>query len=269
MTHVRPARRWPRSAIAAGRWALAGLLCLALGGCATPPPAEAPAPPAPAEPAPAAASSPPPACPSCDEQEREVARLRRELAAREEELRELRTNQREQVKIIQESTREVTRAKVKLRRLATQAEAASYIAEVEVALASSRAAGGAAATSALLDLAQATIAATAAPFAQGDYGTAMDRAAQAEQLIAVAADLQGQARSRAPVSGEMLLQASIPLRASVDGPLRREPRRSAAVAGSVKKGAPVVARAYKGGWLRVDTEGGRSGWIEHSKLGAR
>ena len=52
------------------------------------------------------------------------------------ELRELRTNQREQVKVIQESTREATRAKVKLRRLATQAEAASYIAEVEVAMAS-------------------------------------------------------------------------------------------------------------------------------------
>ena len=96
-----------------------------------------------------------------------------------------------------------------------------------------------------------------------------ESAAQAEQLIAVAADLQGQAGSRAPVSGEVLLQASIPLRASVDGPLRRQPRRGAAVAGSVKKGAPVVARAYKGGWLRVDAEGGRSGWIEHSKLGAR
>ena len=129
-----------------------------MSGCATPPPAESPVP--------VTATVPEPTCPSCDEQNREIAWLRRELAGREAELRELRTNQREQVKVIQESTREVTRAKVKLRRLATQAEVASYIAEVEVALESLRASRGAAATSPLLELAQAMITSTAAPFAR-------------------------------------------------------------------------------------------------------
>ena len=203
MTHVCLAHEAQLPRIAAGLRAVAWLVGLAMSGCASPPQ---------------------PACPSCDEHNREIAWLRRELAGREAELRDLRTNQREQVKVIQESTREVTRAKVKLRRLATQAEAASYIAEVEVALESLRASRNAAATSPLLELAQAMITSTAAPFAQGDYGAAMDRAAQAEQLIAVVADNQARSRSRRQVSGEVLLQVSIPLRVTVEGHLRRQPR---------------------------------------------
>jgi hypothetical protein len=257
-----------QSAIAHRLGTVAWVLGLAVSGCATPP-SEPPAGPAPAPPAPVAATVPEPACPSCDEQHREIARLRQDLAGREAELRELRASQREQVKVIQESTREAARAKVKLRRLATQAEAASYIAEVEVALASLRAAPGAAATSPLLDLAQAMIAATAGPFAQGDYGAAMDRAAQAEQLIAVAADLQAGSKARARASGEVLLQVSIPLSVTIEGQLRRQPLRSAPVAGVLKKDAPVVARAYKGSWLRVEAEDGRSGWFEPSRLGVR
>ncbi|MEO6065706.1 MAG: hypothetical protein ABIP49_08025 [Lysobacterales bacterium] len=195
--------------------------------------------------------------------------MRQDLAGREAELRDLRSSQREQVKVIQESTRRVARAKVKLRRLATQAEAASYIAEVEVELELLRASAGAASKSPLLELAQAMITSTAAPFAQADYQTAMDRAAQAEQLIAVVADNHARSRSRAWASGEMLLQVPIPLRVTVDVHLLRQPRRSAGDAGGLKKDSPVLARAYRGSWLRVETEGGRSGWVEQSQLGAR
>ena len=111
------------------------LLSSALGGCVTPPPAMSP--PAPAPPPPEAKALTP-TCPSCEEQNREIARLRQDLANLEGQLRDQRSSQRDQVKVLQESTREVTRAKVKLRRLATQADAASYIAEVEVAMESLR-----------------------------------------------------------------------------------------------------------------------------------
>src|SRR5206468_12651297 len=108
-----------RSAIAL---AVAWSLCSMLNGCATPPPPE------PATPVPApVAAAPMPTCPSCDEQTHEIARLRQDLATRDAEVRDLRSSQRDQAKVLQESTREVTRAKVKLRRLATQADAASYI----------------------------------------------------------------------------------------------------------------------------------------------
>jgi hypothetical protein len=267
MTHVRAAHRPQQSVIAAVIRAAAWMLGLAMGGCATPPPSEPPVVPAPA--APVAATAPEPTCPSCDEQNREIARLRQDLAGREAELRELRTNQREQVKVIQESTREATRAKVKLRRLATQADAASDIAEVEVALASLRKAPGAAASGPLLDLAQALIVSTAAPFAQGDYGIAMERAAQAEQLIAAAADLRGESNSRLRPSREVLLQVSIPLSVTGEGHLRRHPLRSAPITAVLRKNSPVIARAYRANWLRVEAEDGRSGWVDPAQLGAR
>jgi hypothetical protein len=209
------------------------------------------------------------ACPSCDDEARENARLRQDLAAREAELRDLRSSQRDQVKVLQESTREVTRAKVKLRRLATQADAASYIAEVEVAMESLRASPGTGSTVPLMSLAQSILQSTAVPFARGDYGVAMDRAAQAEQLItAVAAD-RSRPRSRSRAQGQTVLQVAIPLQATADSNLHRQPLRSAPVVAALKPGSPVIAYAYKGSWLQVETENGRSGWIAQGQVGAR
>src|SRR6266700_903159 len=195
-----------RSTIAPGLWTVVWLLSSALSGCVTPPPAVAPPTPVPV---PLEASVRGPTCPSCEEQTLEIARLRQDLANREAELRDLRSNQRHQVKVLQESTREVTRAKVKLRRLATQADAASYIAEVEVAMESLRSSLGATSTVPLMALAQGILESTAAPFAQGDYGVAMDRAAQAEQLIALLADNEVRPGLLPRVPREMPLQVAI------------------------------------------------------------
>ena len=210
-----------------------------------------------------------PACPACVDQSFEISRLRQDLAAREAELKDLRSSQREQVKAIQESTREVTRAKARVRRLATQADAASYLAEVEVALNALKASSPASPPVPLMPLAQALVDAAAAPFAQGDYATAMDRAAQAEQLIAVIADSRAQPAGRARVPGEVLLQAAIPLRLTVDSGLRREPLAKAPVVVALRKDSLVVAHAYRGSWMRVETEDGRSGWVAQADLGAR
>ena len=240
------------------------LLSSVLSGCVTAPPAVPPLLPSPL---PVEATVRERTCPSCEEQNREIARLRQDLANRDAELRDLRSNQRDQVKVLQESTREVTRAKVKLRRLATQADAASDIAEVEVAMESLRSSLGAASTVPLMVLAQGILDSTAAPFAQGDYGVAMDRAAQAEQLIALVADNQVRPGSPPRVPREVPLQVAVPLKVTVDSKLRRQPLGKARVVAVLKKDSPLVARAYKAGWMRVDTEDGRSGWVDQMRLG--
>ena len=97
----------------------------------------------------------------------------------------------------------------------------------------------------------------------------MDRAAQAEQVIAVIADSRNPAPGRARVPGEVLLQVTIPLRLTVDSRLRREPLPKAGVVTVLKKDSLLVAHAYKGGWMRVETEDGRSGWVAQAELGAR
>lgn len=202
------------------------------------------------------------------DQSQEIARLRQDLASREAELKDLRSNQRDQVKVIQESAREATRAKAKLRRLATQADAASYLAEVEVALKALRGSLPAAIPQPMLSLAQDLLDSAAAPFKDGDYGAAMDRAAQAEQLVTVVAD-QAQQAGRARVPGEVPLSVTIPLKVVADTQLRREPAPKAAPVAPVKKDSPVTAQAYKGSWMRVETEDGRTGWMSQAQLGAR
>ena len=92
-----------RSRIALALQSTIWTLGVALSGCATPPPIEP------------EATARATTCPSCVEQTREIERLRQDLSAREAELRDLRSSQRDQVKELQESTREVARAKVKLR----------------------------------------------------------------------------------------------------------------------------------------------------------
>lgn len=210
-----------------------------------------------------------PTCPTCEEQIREIARLSQDLANREAEVRDLRSSQRDKVKELQESTREATRARVRLRRLATQADAASYIAEVEVAMAALHATLGAKSTVALLVLAQDILESTAAPYALGDYGGAMDRAAQAEQLIALVAQFQLRSGSRRRMPGEVPLQVSIPLKVTMDSNLRRQPLGKAPVVGVLKKNSPLVAHAYKGSWMQVETKDGRSGWVDQIRLGVR
>ena len=244
--------------------AVVSLLSLTLADCATTPPA---APPTPAHVQRDAAAREA-TCPSCEEQIRETARLRQDLANREVELRDLRSNQRDQVRVLQESTREVTRAKVKLRRLATQADAASYIAELEVSLESLRGSLGGTSAVPLMLLAQSILESAAAPFMRGDYGAAMDRAAQAEQLIAVVHDNVGPS-SLARVSKEVQLQLAIPLKVTADSKLHRRPLGKAPVVGVLKKDSPLIAYAHKGSWMLVETEDGRTGWIDQIRLVSR
>ena len=241
------------------------LVAVALAGCVTAPPPE----PAPLPPPALVVTLPEPLCPACMDQSAEISRLRQDLASRESELRDLRSSQRDQVKVIQESKSEVTRAKAKLRRLATQADAASYIAEVEVALKALRSSLPATPATPMLSLAQGFLESSAAPFAQGDYGTAMDRAAQAEQLLIVVADNQAANGARARVPGEVPLHVTIPVKALADSHLRREPLPKAPVLTVLKKDSPLVAHAYKGAWMRVETEDGKSGWITQAQLAAR
>jgi hypothetical protein len=256
-----------RSTNAPRLWAVVWLLSATVCGCVTPPPA---APPLPMSvPVPLETTVRGSVCSTCEEQTREIARLRQDLANREMELLDLRSHQRDQVKVLQESTRELTRTKVRLRRLATQADAASYIAEVEVALASLRSSLGATKSVPLLDTAQGILASTAAPFAQGDYGVAMDGAAQAEQLIDLVADDQTRRVSRRRVPSEVALQIAIPMKVTIDSTLRRKPSSKAPVAGVLKKETRLVAYAYWGQWMQVNTEEGRSGWVRQTQLGAR
>jgi SH3-like domain-containing protein len=97
----------------------------------------------------------------------------------------------------------------------------------------------------------------------------MERATQAEQLIALVADNQVRPGSPPRVPREVPLQVAIPLKVIVDSKLRRKPTGNAPVVAVLKKDSPLVAHAYKGNWMQVETEDGRLGWIDQLRLGPR
>ena len=232
-------------------WALLGLLSMAAAGCvSTPQLASQPA----AAPARARldASISGPGCSPCADQFREVERLRLEVSNRDAELRDLRSSQRDQVKVLQESKREVTRAKVKVRRLATRADAASYVAEVEVAMASLRTSAGGRSIDPRVAQAQRLLESTDAPFAQGDYGVAMDRAAEAEQLIISASGAATQRPSLARAKTESRRGVMLST-ATVGGKPPGQHPGNVRNAGTRKQNRPSVASGSRRSWMQAET----------------
>lgn len=236
----------------AARWTVMLLLGLNMTGCAllNPPPAPVAAP------------------PSCMAEQSEIARLQQLLAEKEALIRSQEARQQEQAKELQATTREATRAQVKLSRLATQPDAASVLAEVEVAMETSKAAKTTPPQQAMQAQAQNLLDAANAAYEKGDYATAVDRASQSREILDMLQGLRaGKAASRHRVT--VTFQAPIPLRTRIDSHLRQMPRGNAKILGVLKKDTALMALAYRGDWLRIQTEDGRTGWVLNRLVEAR
>lgn len=226
------------------------LMGLILGGCATRSPAPAPI------------------VPPCVAQQTEIDQLQQTLAARDAEIARLQAHQQGQTKILQETTTEAARAKVKLRRLATQADAASAVAEVEVALNTLMAAHPGRNDVASLAQARHILDSASAAFDQGDYSAAVDFAAQSRQLIDMVSALRKRGPgTRSAVQGNF--QIPIPLRVTMPARRHRQPNAHAPVLDYLPADAPVVATAYQDQWLKVETADDRQGWIFRSLVTTR
>ena len=202
---------------------------------------------------------------ACLDQTEEIARLRDALAAREAELRDLRASQREQARVVAESSRDVAQAKARQRRLATKADAASAIAEAEVEQQAAREKLPAAPPPALFALAASSLDAATAAFSRQEFGSAFDRASEAQILFA--AVVAAAESSRGKATTDVVLRGGVPLRAASQAPLRRQP--AGAVTGNVAANAPLTALAWRAGYLRVLTASGATGWIAEGQVALR
>lgn len=207
--------------------------------------------------------APPQTSVACEEQAREVARLQQMLAEKDAEVRRLQSQQNVQAKVLKETAGEVARAEIKLRRLATRAGAASQLAEVEVALQGARAAHAGRSGTQLMQ-AESILNAGSAAFAQGDYGAAVEFAAQAREVI----DMVAGGRRVTQAAVEVPFQVPVSLRTRNVSNLRAQPWRTAGVRAVLPQDTPLQAHAYRGDWLRVRTGDGREGWVHGSLLEA-
>lgn len=205
--------------------------------------------------------------PLYEQQQREIAQLQQALAEKDAEIERLRDQQNVQEHALKQTTGEAAQAEVKLRRLATHADAASQLAEIEVALQGLRAEAYPPRAAEQLTQAQRILDAGAAAFAQGDYTKAVDLAAQSQEIIdMLAGNHQRPTTLRDAV--EMPFQTPIALRTRIDCNLREQAGRSASVLSVLQAGTLLQAQAYRGEWLRVRTEDGRVGWVSGSLLEA-
>jgi hypothetical protein len=248
--------------------------------------AAVPAPPTTAvQPSPEPVATPDP----CEEIEREQKRLEGAVAALEREkhalsddvdglklqvvekqaqVKQLEERQATLQTTLDEAIQEVVRTKSKLRSIESRAEAASNIAEAEVALkaAESRATGGANDTD--LVKARQLLKMSGEEFKKQNYGGALYLAGQAKSHLNVG-EARGGREKLAPVTGELSFAVPLPLQLTETSNLREGPGREFRVIATLPKGTKVLGYSQKDQWVRVKDESGTVGWVFRPLLGAR
>ena len=187
------------------------------------------------------------------EQDRRLSRLELALLEKTAQVEELQGQ-------LDEAREEVVRAMAKLQTLASRAEAASGMAEAEVALQplKARSAQQAApeATQAIRLLREAST-----EFSQENYGGALYLATQAKALAAAGTGRLSARDRTADRPGEKPFAVPVPLKAIGSGNVREAPGTTAPVAFAVDGGDSLTGYSYLEDWVRISDDMGRGGWI--------
>ena len=194
------------------------------------------------------------------ELEEQVAKLQLRLLERDAQLRELRERQESLQTKLDEAILEAVRGKAKLRSLESRAEAASTMAEAEVAVKTIR--GRTPERQRDPDLLQLErfLDLSAQEFEKENYGGALYLASQAKNLLTVTQGPPVSGDQLAPVAGEVLFAAPLLLQITKTSKVREGPGLEFRVVATLEKGTRVTGHSYKGQWVRV--RGDRlSGWV--------
>ena len=195
--------------------------------------------------------------------EQRAARLELRVLEKEAQVEELQTR-------LDDARREVVRAMAKLQSLATRAEAASGMAEAEIALQSLRGTGGGG-QQAVPELGQAAqlLQLATVEFDRQNYGGALYLANQAKDAAAA-----GQGRVAGVERGSLRqgeVPFALPLRLQTVGRanVREGPGAGFAVLVTLESGSPLTGYSYVDRWVRITDDSGRSGWVYQSLVGRR
>jgi len=216
---------------------------LPLTACASPKP-ETTARPAHHRPAPSAAAK--------AESDRRIARLELAVMDKEAQVEDLQTR-------LDETRQEVVRAMAKLQTIATRAEAASGMAEAELALQPLKAAAPQSSPEA--SQARRLLEESSHEFGKENYGGALYLANQAKTLAAAGRGRLAGGERVTERPGETAFGLPIPLSAVSVGNVREGPGLSARVSYSVQPGDSLTGYSYVDEWIRISDAGGRGGWI--------
>ena len=192
------------------------------------------------------------------ELERRVAELELRLLEKEAQVDELQSR-------LDDTRNEVVRTMAKLQTVASRAEAASGMAEAEIALQSLKSSGGQS-----HEVAQVTdlVRQSSAEFNKQNYGGALYLAGQAKALAGGSRGrFAGNTGSSRP--GETSFAAPVRLKSTGRGNVREGPGTNFSVAFSLEGGSPLTGHSHVDEWIRVSDDNGRSGWIFRSLVTRR
>jgi uncharacterized coiled-coil protein SlyX len=188
--------------------------------------------------------------------ERHVTQLEVQLIERDALIESLNTR-------LEKALQEVVATMAKLRSLATRAEAASAMAEADVALQSIAKSAGA---SPELKRASRLMDQSSAEFKRKNFGGALYLANQAKVVMRVRATGGAVGKLR---HGEIAFAEPVKLRARSDANVRVGPGMNFAVSYSVVSGSALSGLSYLGEWIRVTNEAGKEGWTYGSLVSGR
>lgn len=166
---------------------------------------------------------------------------------------------------LDDARREVVRAMAKLQSLATRADAASGMAEAEIALqALPTTATGQTAAEAVRLMEQST-----AEFDNHNYAGALYLANEAKNAVAAARGQIAWAEQASARPQERSFAVPLSLRTTSSANVREGPGVSFGVLFVLPQDAPLTGHSAEQQWLRVTDEAGRRGWISQSLIRAR
>ena len=185
--------------------------------------------------------------------ERRIGRIELHLMERDAQVADLQTR-------LDDAREEVVRALAKLQTVASRAEAASAIAEAELALQTLRRSDQQVLPEEMAQVSR-LVQQSSAEFNKQNYGGALYLSGQAKSLARsfsgrIVDGSRGIARD-----GETRFAIPLRLKAASRGNVREGPGTNFNIAFSVEAGVPLIGYSYLDEWVRVGDENGRSGWI--------
>jgi uncharacterized coiled-coil protein SlyX len=194
------------------------------------------------------------------ELDRRIARLELALMEKEAQVDDLQAR-------LDATRQEVVRAMAKLQTLATRAEAASGMAEAELALQPLQVAAPQSSPEAAQ--ARRLLEESSEEFGKENYGGALYLANQAKTMAAAGRGRLAGGERVTERPGETEFGLPIPLQAVSVGNVREGPGLGARVAFSVQPGDSLTGYSYIDEWVRISDGEGRGGWIFRSLVERR
>jgi hypothetical protein len=169
--------------------------------------------------------------------------------------------------LLDDAIQEVVRAKAKQRSLESRAEAASELAEAEIALKSFRRKAAGANRPELASAGQLLTMATQ-EFKDQNFGGALYLVGQAKAQIKLGMLRLGEGKPQDGLEGELPFAIPLPLKINARSNLREGPGEEFRVLVTLEEGTPMTGYSARGSWLRVKSHDGWNGWIHRSLVSA-